>query len=176
MPTGTSNGVLAEVGRLAGLAARHDETDRHLLQRFAAARDEAAFELLVRRHGALVRGVCRRVLGNADDADDAFQATFLVLATKAASVDWRAGVGPWLYQVAYRLARKARARAARRRLQEGQAPLPRPAAAPDDLTWRELRPLLDEELARLPQRYRAPLVLCYLEGKTRDEAAELLGL
>src|SRR5262245_15562192 len=149
------------------------ESDRQLLRRFAAARDEAAFAELVARHGPLVRGVCRRVAGDAS-ADDAFQATFLVLARRAGTLRWGGAVGPWLYAAARRVALKARAAEARRRRRE-RAAAP-PAAEPvADPGWRELLAVLDEELRRLPERYRAPLLACYLEGRTQDEAARQLG-
>jgi RNA polymerase sigma factor (sigma-70 family) len=147
-------------------------TDDDLLERFVHRRDEAAFEALLRRHGPMVFGVCRRVLGNDHDAEDAFQATFLVLACRAASVRPRRLVGNWLYGVAHRTAREARRRAARRRALEAKA-VPRadvPAGAGADL-----RADLDRELARLPDKYRAVIVLCDLEGKTRREASNQLG-
>jgi RNA polymerase sigma factor (sigma-70 family) len=149
--------------------------DRQLLERFAATHEEAAFAALVRRHGPLVLGVCRRVLGDPHDAEDAFQATFLALARRAASVGRRAALGTWLYQVAYHAALRTRKQSAVRRQLEDKAPL---RQAPDPLaevSGRELLAVLDEELARLPERLRAPLVLCYLEGKARDEAARELG-
>src|SRR5262249_20892093 len=166
-----------------------DETghlrDGQLLQRFADGRDEAAFAALVRRHGPLVLGVCRRVLGNWHDAEDAFQATFLVLARKAGSIAKRESVGGWLYQVAYHMAIRARKRAAARRQHERKA-APLSAAAPPrrdgkgkdplaELTGRELLTVLDEEVQKLPERYRSAVVLCYLEGQTRDQAAQRLG-
>jgi RNA polymerase sigma factor (sigma-70 family) len=154
-------------------ASAGEVTDGELLRRFVATREGAAFTALVHRHGPMVLGVCRRVL-DAHDAEDAFQATFLVLARRAASVRKGASVASWLYGVAWRVARKARAGAARRVV----PPEPVGAAPPDpaaEAAWRELRVLLDEELSRLPEKYRAPLVLCYLEGKTNEEAARLLG-
>jgi RNA polymerase sigma factor (sigma-70 family) len=130
----------------------------------------------VRRHGALVLGVCHHVLHHRQDAEDAFQATFLVLARKAASIRNSGSVGSWLYGVAYRLARKAQAQAGKRPLPAGAPPAADGAAAPlDDLTWREVREVLHEEVARLPERYRAALLLCYWQGKTQDEAARELG-
>jgi RNA polymerase sigma factor (sigma-70 family) len=159
---------------LAGRSLAGDTTDRELLERYARRRDEQAFATLVERHGPVVRGVCRRVLGDGPDAEDAFQATFVVLARKAGSAGWRESVGPWLHAVASRVARKARAEAARRRAgPTAAAAVPRDPSA--EVTWRELRTVLDEELDRLPDKYRAPLVLCYLESKTRDEAAAELG-
>jgi RNA polymerase sigma factor (sigma-70 family) len=174
MPDASMNRVMHFLRRTVGPAG--GEEDGELLRRFIAAREEAAFAGLVRRHGAMVLGVCRRVLDDTHDAEDAFQATFLVLARRAASVRKQDSVASWLYGVAYRVARKARTAAAQR---------PRAAVEPAELVsatdpvteaaWRELRPLIDEELSRLPEKYRAPLVLCYLEGKTNEEAARLLG-
>lgn len=150
-------------------------SDRQLLGRFAQQRDEDAFATLVERHGPMVLAVCRRVLGNDHAAEDAFQATFVVLARKAASPGWQNSVGSWLYEVAFRCAAKARVSAARRRHHEGQAPDMNPPDPSADVDRRELRSVLDEELTRLPEKYRAPVVLCYLEGKTNEEAARLLG-
>jgi len=147
-------------------------TDGQLLRSFLSRRDEAAFEALVRRHGPMVRSVCRRVLRNTHDADDAFQAAFLVLLRKAPSLAAREVVGDWLHGVAYRTALKARAAEAHRRTKERQI-LRREAieeeARPD---WHAL---LDQELGQLPEKYRVPVVLCDLEGRTRKEAARQLG-
>jgi RNA polymerase sigma factor (sigma-70 family) len=123
----------------------------------------------------MVRGVCRRVLSNDHDAEDAFQATFLVLARRARSIRKSESVGSWLYGVAYRISARVRADAARRQSLEVQARNMAENNPIDELTWRELRPVLDEELDRLPAKYRAPVVLCYLEGKTNTEAARELG-
>jgi RNA polymerase sigma factor (sigma-70 family) len=160
--------------RLRCAAARQegDLSDGDLLDRFLAQRDESAFAELVRRHGPMVLGVCRRVLRNPHDADDAFQATFLVLVRRGGSVQPPGRVGNWLYGVAYRTALEARRAAARRRVKEALA-MP-PAEATDDI-WADLRPLLDRELSRLPDRYREPVVLCDLEGQTQKEAAHQLG-
>ncbi len=152
-----------------------DAPDRHLLERFAAARDPAAFAALVRRHGPMVLGVCRRVLGNLPDAEDAFQATFLVLVHKAGAIGRPEQLGNWLYGVAYRTAVKARGAAARRRGHERRAGGVTPADPAHEADQRELRAVLDEELAGLAEKYRAPVVLCYLEGLTTDEAARRLG-
>ncbi len=150
-------------------------TDDELLRRFVATREEAAFEELLGRHGAMVLRVCGRLLPAAADAEDVFQATFLLLARKADTIRRRASVGAWLHGVAFRLARQSRAAAARRRAHEGRA-AGRAAGDPlDELSVREARAVLDEELARLPEKYRAPVVLCCLEGKSRDEAAGQLG-
>jgi RNA polymerase sigma-70 factor (ECF subfamily) len=149
-------------------------TDGQLLERFVQSRDEAAFGALVRWHGPMVLGVCRRVLRSDADAEDAFQATFLVLVHKAASVVPREMVGNFLYGVAYRTALKAKARAAKRRAREKQvAEMPEPEVPSD--SWRDLRPLLDQELSRLPDKYRVPVVLCHLEGRTQKEVARQLG-
>jgi RNA polymerase sigma factor (sigma-70 family) len=149
--------------------------DGQLLARFVAARDEAAFAALVRRHGPMVLGVCRRVLRHEQDAEDAFQATFLVLARKAASVVKRESLGCWLYQVAYHTALQARAASARRRARETpMRDVPHPEVAPAEAD--DWRPLLDRELCRLPEKYRAAVILCDLEGQSRREAARQLGV
>ena len=132
-------------------------TDSELLGRFVARRDEVAFEALVQRHGAMVLGVCRRVVGQEQDAEDAFQATLLVLARKAASVQPREAVGRWLYGVAHHTALKARAAAAKRRAKERQAPMAAPSHPPD--CHFEIRAVLDQELSRLPDAYRSAVVL-----------------
>jgi RNA polymerase sigma factor (sigma-70 family) len=147
-----------------------------LVARFAAQGDEVAFEVLVKRHGPMVLRVCRRVLGNDHDAEDAFQATFLVLSRRTASLRRQESVASWLYGAAYRLALNARAKAARQRCHESRA-APRLASDPlEEITVREAQAILEDELARLPEKYRAPLVLCCLEGLARDEAAQQLGM
>jgi RNA polymerase sigma factor (sigma-70 family) len=167
--------ALRRLRRLVCASGEAASADGALLERFALRRDEAAFEALLQRHAPLVLGVCRRVLRDEQDAEDAFQATFLVLVKKAGSLDRQGSLAPWLYTVAYHAALRAREQAARRRREERQV-LRMPAAPPDDdLLWRDLRPVLDEELARLGEKYRAPVVLCYLQGKTHDEAARELG-
>ena len=159
-------------GRRA-VSAAGGADDAELLDRFVRGRDEAAFELLGWRHGTMVYNVCRRVLRDAHAAEDAFQATFLVLVRKAASVGRGEALGGWLYRVAYRVALRARSRSA----VPVAADLPEPAAdAPDAVLWRDLRPVLDEEVGRLPQKYRLAVVLCYLSGLTTDEAARQLGV
>jgi RNA polymerase sigma factor (sigma-70 family) len=151
-------------------------TDHALLQRFLQQRDEAAFALLVRRHGPMVRATCRRCLGETPDLDDAFQAVFLVLARKGGSIRQKDLLGPWLHMVALRAARKLRAQLARRLTYERPVmPLPEPAPfrPPEPSDW---LPMLDEELRRLPDKFSGPLVLCELEGRSRTEAAGLLGV
>src|SRR5262245_64486531 len=132
--------------------------DVELVRAFVASRDHAAFAALVRRHGPLVLATARRVTGNAADADDAFQATFLLLARQARAIRNPAAVGGWLHGVASRIARAARRAAARRRTHEARAQAPAPPP-PSDLSWREVQALFEAELARLPDRYRVPFVL-----------------
>jgi RNA polymerase sigma factor (sigma-70 family) len=160
--------------RAAALCGKGDgPSDGQLLEYFVVRRDETAFAALVRRHGSMVLGVCQRLLRNVHDAEDAFQATFLVLARKAASVKPREVVGNWLYGVAYRTALKARAMNAKRRTKEKQAgDVPRAESSADE----ELLARLDHELNRLPDKYRVPVVLCELEGRTRKEVARTLGI
>jgi RNA polymerase sigma factor (sigma-70 family) len=167
-------GLLRHIRRLA-TAGNHDQPDSDLVRRFLVERDEAAFAALVQRHGGMVLGVCRGVLQHAQDAEDAFQATFLVLARKAHTIRKQQSLGSWLHGVAYRLALKARSAARREVCAKSPEDIPAPSNA-DDLTLRELRSILHEELHRLPEYYRAPLLLCYWEGKTRDEAAAQLGV
>jgi RNA polymerase sigma factor (sigma-70 family) len=170
------NGQLGQLlRRPTSAAAIEEQTDAQLLQRFVSRQDEAAFAALVKRHGPMVLAVCRRVLHDAHDADDAFQATFLVLVRKAATLAQPDLLANWLYGVAYRVAVKARANAARRIEYERRTP-PMPLVDPMlDVAGRELRSVLDAEMSHLPEKYRAPLVLCYLEGKTNEEAARQLG-
>ena len=163
-------------GQLHGPPDAKDQTDRELLERFFRGQDEAGFKTLVRRHGPRVLSVCRRVLHHEQDAEDAFQATFLVLARRGGSLANPELLGSWLYGVAHRIAMKIRARVARRRAQERYGASLNHAEEPlVDLAWRELRSALDEELNRLPDKYRLPLVLCYLQGLTNEEAARRLG-
>jgi RNA polymerase sigma factor (sigma-70 family) len=150
-------------------------SDTQLVERYCANQEEEAFAALVRRHGGLVLGVCRRVLGHAEDTEDAFQATFLVLAQKAASIRKRESVGSWLYGVAYRIAMEVRLKARRRQTHERQAHEMAPSASLAEAIWPDLQPILDEELHRLPEKYRVPLVLCYLQGKSNRQAANELG-
>jgi len=163
------------LGQRPGPAAAN-QTDRELVDRFLRQQDEAAFAALVQRHGPMVLALCRRILDHEQDAEDAFQATFLILVRRAGTLDNPDLLSSWLYGVAYRTARKARTQAARRRAQERQvASVTTAEEPPVDHAWRELRSVLDDELNRLPEKYRLPLVLCYLEGLTNEEAASRLG-
>jgi RNA polymerase sigma factor (sigma-70 family) len=145
------------------------------LARFVSRHDQSAFETLLERHGPMVLSVCRRVAGDVHAAEDAFQATFLVLARRAASIRNHASLASWLFGVARRIAAKARTQAATRRAHERRAG-DMPNSAPlDELSWRELRDVLDEEIDRLADKYRAPVLLCYLEGKSHEQAAQELG-
>jgi RNA polymerase sigma factor (sigma-70 family) len=151
-----------------------ERTDDELLERFVTRQEEAAFAVLVQRHGPMVLGVCRHLLFNIQDVEDAFQATFVVLVSKAASIRSRTLLAGWLYRVAYRVAMRARVHAARRRDRE-VAGVETMAAEPDaEAIDPQLRPLLHEELNRLPEKYRLLIVLCYLQGKTHEEAARQL--
>jgi RNA polymerase sigma factor (sigma-70 family) len=175
MPDGSLLGFLRRVRGALAPGDGDDFADGQLLQRFAINRDEAAFRALLARHGPMVLGVCRRVLRDAQDAEDAFQATFLVLARKAGAIARPERLGNWLYGVACRTGRKARSLASRRHVHQRLV-----SDVLDPKTEREsvpggVRPILDEELTRLPQKYRLPLVLCYLEGKSREEASRQLG-
>jgi len=176
MSSAPAERVLAHLATLLDVSAGQPLSDRQLLDRFVRAGDQAAFGVLVQRHGPLVLGVCRRVLGHAEDAEDAFQATFLVLARRAGHLAWQESIGSWLHEVAFRTARKARAGLGRHRAHERRAAsMPRPEPTPpDDLA--DVGELLDEEVRALPEKFRGPVVLCCLEGLSRDEAAARLGL
>lgn len=175
MPYSPATTVLHFLRRLVAARDADGTSDGDLVARFAQHRDEAAFTELLRRHGPMVLGVCRRLLGDSADADDAFQATFLVLVRKAGALGAPNSVANWLHGVAHRTAFKARGEAAKRRQREREA-IDMPAREPSaEVLWRDLRPVLDEEIQRLPARYRAAFVFCHLEGKTNEEAARLLG-
>ena len=176
MATSPTSDVLQCLRRAVLLHDGAELTDGQLLEGYLGRRDEAALAALVRRHGPMVWGVCRRILRNHYDAEDAFQATFLVLVRKAASIASRELLANWLYRVAYQTALNARAAAAKRGARERQVTtMPEPAVAEPGL-WRDLQPVLDEALSRLPDKYRAVIVLCDLEGKTRKNAARQLGM
>jgi RNA polymerase sigma factor (sigma-70 family) len=170
-----SDTLLRHLRQVLEPQAAGDQSDAELLRRFAGLREEEAFAALMQRHGRLVWAVCRRVLHHEHDAEDAFQGTFLVLARKAGSIRKRQSLGSWLHGVAYRVARKARVAAARRRNHESRAATPPEAKPSSEMAWRELQTILDGELNGLPEKCRAPFVLCCLEGKTKPEAARDLG-
>lgn len=167
--------LVKRIRHLADSAGSSPASDSQLLRLYAESGDGSAFATLVQRHGPLVFGVCNRVLGNSHDAEDAFQAVFVVLARKAGAGSWDQSVGPWLHEVAHRIALKARARGFRREQHERRAANMRPTRTTAEPTWREVRGVLDDELGRLPAKYKAPLLLCYLEGKSNEEAAGQLG-
>jgi RNA polymerase sigma factor (sigma-70 family) len=150
-------------------------TDGELLHRFVHHQDDDAFEELVRRHGPLVMGVCRRILHHDQDTEDAFQATFLVLARRAGSIRKQQSVASWLYKVAYRIALRARARKQERRAREihacQQHQVSRRAPV---MEWNEWDGWIDEEVQRLPEKYRTPVLMCYVQGQTNEEAARQL--
>src|SRR5262245_21087816 len=172
---GQKSGLLAYLRKARGPSGSGHPTDRELLALYAEQGEEAALESLLNRHGALVLSVARRVLGNDHDAEDVLQATFLVLVRRARSLSWRESVAGWLYKVAYNLATKARVRIARQRRREAAAG-PREQASPvEQSQWAELARVLDEELQRLPEKLRLPVLLCCLHGQARDEAAQQLG-
>jgi RNA polymerase sigma factor (sigma-70 family) len=172
MDGGRLRSVVRRLRRAAEPCGPGGLTDADLLRRWIACRDEAAFEALLWRHATAVLGVCRRVLGDAHEAEDAAQAAFLTLARRAHAIGRRQAVAAWLHTVAYRTALRARSRRPRVAPQSELNALP---AAPDeDPVWRDLRPVLDEEIDRLPEKYRAAFVLCHVEGRTNEEAAREL--
>ncbi len=168
--------ILGQLDRVFNQGTVAGMDDDELLKRFAAERDEVAFAALVARHGRMVLGVCRRVLHNEHDIEDAFQATFLVLVSRAKAIRDGDLLGHWIYGVAHRVAVRARANAARRYVHEQNLTVAQAGVEPPSCGGerRELRAILDEELARLPELLRAPMVLCYLEGLTHEEAAARL--
>ena len=171
MATAFRSGTLGLIQHLFDKGTCTGLSDARLLERFVTGRDEAAFAALVARHGALVLNTCRAVLKDPNAADDAFQATFVLLFRKAGSIRGRDALGAWLHRVAYRTALQARSDAARRLKVEKVAGDLRVAETPDH---DDLGAVLHEEIERLPDRFRLPLVLCYLDGMTRDQAADHL--
>lgn len=167
--------ILNYLRQVLGASAGSGVSDADLLSRFVKQRDEAAFELLLWRHAAMVLHVCRQVLGNGDAAEDAFQATFLVFVRKADSITRREALGSWLYRVAYRIALKARTRNKTRTSTPAELDRLGGPMAGEDAAERELRQIICEEVDRLPAKYRAPIVACFFEGKTHEEAAKQLG-
>jgi RNA polymerase sigma factor (sigma-70 family) len=176
MVGGQRNPVLRYLRRLAGAPRGGDQNDQELLRRFAHNRDEDAFTTIVEKYGPMVLGVCRRILQNSQDVEDAFQATFLVLVRKVGSLRQPGSLASWLYGVAYRTALKARALAAQRRFHETQAMnIQAPRQLQESTNTVDLKELLDEEVNRLPAKYQEVLTLCYFTGLTNEEAARSLG-
>ena len=173
MVRGNYGSALRGIERIFHHGSQIGLSERQLVQQFATG-DEGAFETLVTRHGPMVLGVCRRVLYERGDVEDAFQATFLVLLRKAGALRDADALGPWLHGVAYRVAARIRSNSSRRKLEEAKCA--RPVAVEPDchLERTELRGLIDGEIQRLPEKYRAAVVLCYLEGRSHDEAARRL--
>ncbi|MHB1422169.1 MAG: sigma-70 family RNA polymerase sigma factor [Gemmataceae bacterium] len=171
----TDSPVLRHIRKLAAVSATRQTTDAELLRCFNSNQDEGAFAELMRRHGPLVLSVCRRVLGHEQDAEDAFQAAFLVLARKAASIRKGESVGSFLYGVAYRIAMKERGKRPQRRQREQRQQPTLPSSPVSEAAFRELQMLLDEGVNRLAEKYRTPFVLCCLAGKSKSEAAQELG-
>ncbi|HEY7423830.1 MAG TPA: RNA polymerase sigma factor [Gemmataceae bacterium] len=174
MATPSLHPLLHYLRRLSGGTAGGDVDDAQLLHRFLDQQDENAFTTLVQRYGAMVWGLCVRRLGETPEAEDAFQATFLVLVRKARSLHGPELLGPWLYGVAYRTALKLRGRRARLAARETALPEQAAEERPEQV-WSDLRPILDEEMNRLPEKYRQPVLLCYLQGLSSEEAARRLG-
>jgi RNA polymerase sigma factor (sigma-70 family) len=172
----TRTGVLQWIHQLVEDPRARNMTDQELLDRIHRAQDEAAFQSLVRRHGSMVLEVCRSVLSNEADADDAFQATFFVLAQKVAAIRKQTSVGSWLYGVAWRTALNARKASVTRARHERRRPSREATDTAGDLAWLEVQQVLYDEVSQISACYRSPLVLCYLEGNSQDEAARLLGV
>jgi len=164
--------LLHYLRRLSGgsPAGASELDDAQLLRRFLANGEQAAFTTIVQRYGAMVWGLCVRRLGETPDAEDAFQATFLVLVRKAPSLRGPELLGPWLHGVAYRTALKVRGRRVRQMARETPLPEQHAEEQPEQV-WSDLRPVIDEEVNRLPEKYRQPVLLCYLQGLSSEEAA-----
>lgn len=175
MTSAQAGTVLRHIRRLGSTGGASRPSDARLLERFSRDHDETAFADLVRRYAPMVLNVCRSVLHHEQDAEDALQATFIVLARRASSIRKRDALAGWLYEVAHRVAGRAQASAARRREQERKATPMASADSTLDMTLRDLHRVLHEELLRLPDKYRVPLVLCYLQGRSHQEAAAQLG-
>jgi RNA polymerase sigma factor (sigma-70 family) len=165
------NGILQHLCKLAAVQSARQLADHELLQRFAGGKDEAAFTVLVQRHAPMILGVCRRMLGNSHDAEDACQTAFLVLAQKATSIRKTTSLRSWLHGVAVHVATHLRRERVRRCKRERESQTAAMADPAEEVSWREVQFILDEELDRLPERLRGPLILCYLDGRTRDGGA-----
>jgi RNA polymerase sigma factor (sigma-70 family) len=175
MPQAPLGTVLRHIRYLVGTDAGQELSDAQLLERFVGRREESAFAALLQRHGQLVWSVCRQVLHHEHDAEDAFQATFLALARHAGSIRRGQAAGSWLYHVAQRIAVKVGMDRSKRQARERQAVVMTRNEPGSHAAWRELQEVLNAELQHLPEKYRAPFVLCCLEGKSKPEAAVLLG-
>ena len=176
MVNGSTNTALRQVARVFRDGTLIGLSDRHMLERFVAERDEAAFEVLVARHGPMVLNVCKQLLRDPHDVEDAFQVVFLALVRKAGMIRIEGSLGPWLYAVTHRIAARARANRRRIRMREIADAAERAGSPPEATLDRdENARAIQEELARLPERLRAPLVLCYLQGMTHELAASQLG-
>ena len=167
--------VLRRVGSVVAAREMRSLSDAELLRRFVSKRDETAFAVLMHRHSSMVLGVCRRVVAQAQDAEDACQAAFLILARKAHSIRKTEVLGSWLHGVAYRVSLRLKSKAARQPRSNSSLGDPAQGDTASAVTWQEAMQVLDEELDRLPATYRSPLILCYLEGQTMDEGAKELG-
>jgi RNA polymerase sigma factor (sigma-70 family) len=168
--------VVRSLRDLCAAGEYRGKADEELLAAFLSRHDQAAFAALVHRHGPMVFTVCKRVLHRAEDAEDCFQATFLLLARRAASIRKRGSLGSWLHGVSYRMATNSKRAAARRRTREARVNAPLPVNPAWEAAWREVQGVLDEEIQRLPAAYRDVFVLCCLEGKGCADAARELGL
>ncbi|HKA08345.1 MAG TPA: RNA polymerase sigma factor [Gemmataceae bacterium] len=174
MATPTLGTFLRRLKQAMSAEALASCSDQELVEQFRSGRGDAVFRAILERHGPMVLQVCRRVLSSPTDVEDAFQATFLILIRRGHTVRRHSSLASWLHGVAWRSALKLRTQSDRRRRREARTAEASPTAVTDDTTWGELRGILDEELRRLPETFRAPLVLCYLEGRTQDEAATRL--
>jgi RNA polymerase sigma factor (sigma-70 family) len=171
----TLQDVLRHLRKLGATQANQELSDSELLQRFRDEREETAMAVLLQRHGPMVLSVCQRILRDVQAAEDAFQAVFLVLIRQPTAIRKPGSLASWLYGVARRIAVRARSRARIQHERERQVPTMPNSTPPDELAWQEVRSVLDEALAALPERYRAPVVLCYFEGKSYERAARELG-
>jgi RNA polymerase sigma factor (sigma-70 family) len=176
MASKSLNGVLQHVRKVAAIQSARADDDPRLLERFIRSSDEAALTVLIERHAPMVLGVCRRALGCVHDAEDACQATFLVFSRKAATIRKGTALSSWLHAVALRVTANIKRERARRERRERRRHSRISVNPADEVSWAEVQTALDEELQRLPERYRTVLILCYLEGQTRDEAAEKLAV
>ena len=174
MPKANLSDALVQIQRLFGEGTLAGLSDRHLLDRYAFQGDEQAFKALVQRHGPMVLAVCRGVLNDSNDADDAFQAAFLLLVRKARSLWIKESIGGWLHRVSCRIAFRVKADTARRRQQERRSAELAGGSRPCGMLWDDTQVVVHEEIDRLPQRYREPIVLCYLEHMTYQQAARHL--